>query len=1448
MRRKLWAMIMCICMFTTIFPVQALAADETPSYVALGDSITTGYGLSDEEVAFPVLVAGETGTTLTNLAVDGETSASLLEKMNDADVSAAVQSADVITLTIGGNDLMNALYAYLADKDPTLGTPDEIADKFSNGSFTGNLPSLIEYIISFPISENYTTALQNFESNLKAIISQIKLYNSDVKLVVATQYNPYGHIDTSMISIFFDNIDVALAVFETGVTALNKMINTDINYSVADVYTAFKNANTAENQLCNASFSLSDIDLDIHPNAEGHKMIAEVVIDAIGTLPTPEPEPENANIIIGGVGLYGDATTPAYAKTDNNGTVTTSGASDTDYNIKWDGTTLTLRNAVITTSEIQAISYNNGELKIVLIGDNRIISTHDLGIGIEFYGERADLTISAQEADAQLEVSGNAYGIYSGSFNPSDVVALTIESGTIRSSKIHVVSGIAINGGTVTANGGISTGRKMTINNTAMITAIATGSEAINAGFGITINGGEVIASRADGPAFTTNTDYIEIVPPENMSMTVQYGESAATATKKTYSESTKIQSTVGTASYFHSYSDSVSEPTITGIAVSPKTATMQQGNSRQFTAAVIGSGDLSNMPVNWSVNGSSSASNGTTIDNGLLKVAADEKAESLTVTASASNGNQTFSDTAAVTVTQVQASSVTVEPSEITLMVGQTYQLEANVSPTEAAVNVVWSSSDPSIVNVDENGLVTAIASGLVNNAIITAAVGSKVSKCMVTIKEPNITIGGVGFYSDGSTIAYGRTTNDGTVIAEGATESDYNIKWDGSTLTLKNATINNKNSDGKNGEGIASGQMTTLVSEGQNTVTATTGRWGISYNHFNGLTISGNGSLSVIGGDYGIGSIYDKSPLTINSGTVIAEGGECGIDSHGLIISGGNVTAIGPKQGIYTMGSYNNVVINPIDGKPIAVTAGADAASAAALAGSPFTSATTITDLLSSDMKYVHIEVKEVPPSITTQPQSATVTEGQQATFSVAATGNGLSYQWQKSADNGSSWTNIDGAISATYITEATSLNMNGTQYRCIVTTDDNISTTSDPAILTVRKKTTPVVPDGPLTPSEPANGPSTDESDGWESIADELEAIVPDEQTESVTVDMNGTTDVPATVFKTIAGKDVDLTFDMGDDISWSVNGTDIPADANLSDLDLGVEMNSDGIPANVINAITGELGTVQLTLAHDGDFGFTMTLTAPLGVENAGYWANLYHYKVNGGEADREDPLGDDEDAEQLTFETAAEIDADGSVSLPMSHASQYAIVVDDHSHATIDLPFSDVSADDWFYDPVVWIYNEGLMTGTSATMFEPNTSTTRAMIVSMLARLENVTGAESAGFSDVADSDWYADAVNWAASEGIVGGFGDNTFQPNSPITREQMASILYRYAEYKGLDVSARVDLSIYSDQPSAWAEDVMQWAVAEGLFNGVTDDQLQPQGNATRAQVAAILQRFLSE
>ena len=390
---------------------------------------------------------------------------------------------------------------------------------------------------------------------------------------------------------------------------------------------------------------------------------------------------------------------------------------------------------------------------------------------------------------------------------------------------------------------------------------------------------------------------------------------------------------------------------------------------------------------------------------------------------------------------------------------------------------------------------------------------------------------------------------------------------------------------------------------------------------------------------------------------------------------------------------------------------------------------------------------------------------------------------------------------------------------------------SFTGNAAQVTIATESEPSTPSTPSTPEGPS-GPSTGDSSGWDAILDELENAAKGEQ---ITIDMGDETKVPAEIFESLAGKDVEISFDLGN-VQWTVNGADIPTDADFTDLDLRVDLDTSGIPVNVINAITGEVGTVQITLAHDGEFGFTMTLTAPLGgKENAGYWANLYHY---------------DEDAEALNFEAAAKIDEDGSVTIPFSHASQYAIVIDTHSHATVDVSdlFIDIAPDAWYKDAIQYAYDNGLMTGVSATEFDPEATTTRAMIVSILARLEGVTTAQAAGFADVDDNDWYATAVNWAASAGVVNGYEDNTFRPNTAITREQLAAILMNYASYKGQDVSNRADLTSYTDQPSTWAEETMQWAVAEKLITGVTNDELQPQGNATRAQVAAILQRFLAQ
>lgn len=177
-----------------------------------------------------------------------------------------------------------------------------------------------------------------------------------------------------------------------------------------------------------------------------------------------------------------------------------------------------------------------------------------------------------------------------------------------------------------------------------------------------------------------------------------------------------------------------------------------------------------------------------------------------------------------------------------------------------------------------------------------------------------------------------------------------------------------------------------------------------------------------------------------------------------------------------------------------------------------------------------------------------------------------------------------------------------------------------------------------------------------------------------------------------------------------------------------------------------------------------------------------------------------------------------------------------------------LPFTDVHETDWFYNDVLFVYEEGLFAGTSDTTFSPNAAMTRAMLVTVLYRLEGEPAVSGrSGFSDVTFNSYYEDAVTWAADNGIVNGTSITTFSPNANVTREQMAAILYRYAQYKKYNTAASSSLNGFTDQASVsgYAAASLEWAVAEKLVNG-SAGKLMPTGNATRAQVAAILHRFV--
>ena len=179
------------------------------------------------------------------------------------------------------------------------------------------------------------------------------------------------------------------------------------------------------------------------------------------------------------------------------------------------------------------------------------------------------------------------------------------------------------------------------------------------------------------------------------------------------------------------------------------------------------------------------------------------------------------------------------------------------------------------------------------------------------------------------------------------------------------------------------------------------------------------------------------------------------------------------------------------------------------------------------------------------------------------------------------------------------------------------------------------------------------------------------------------------------------------------------------------------------------------------------------------------------------------------------------------------------------------PFTDVSEKDWFYGDVMFVYENGLMLGTSKTLFNPYGTATRGMMATILWRMEGSPAPKGKNsFTDVEAGKWYADAITWTAENGIFAGYGKDKFGPDDPITREQLAAIFYRYADYKGYDLTVKGNLDKFkdADKITDYAKTAMQWAVGSSLVKGKSGNLLDPQGTATRAEIAAMLHRFIEK
>ena len=752
--------------------------------------------------------------------------------------------------------------------------------------------------------------------------------------------------------------------------------------------------------------------------------------------------------------------------------------------------------------------------------------------------------------------------------------------------------------------------------------------------------------------------------------------------------------------------------------------------------------------------------------------------------------------------------------------------EINASSYGTNATLTIMGDNNGSLEVSGSNNGIYvksgTGNASLNIKNVAVTSstndnyAAGVYVMSSNYATNSPNISLSVDG----GSLTASGTGSRDGILFYVGSSQAT------GATTSLtvsENAIV-----DARNG-----GISALKISETLPTPTPTgDNRSGIVFDGSTGtvygtvalqneLTIGEGESLTVPEGS----SLNCNGKLT-NNGTILASGGTVtGSLSGGSTVTTPNIT-VQPSDNTVTEGQGATFTVEASAGSETptyqwqqSTDSGSNWTNIESATSAKYTTEATTTSMSGNQYRCVvtgsgvsvisapaTLTVNAAATTITTQPSNVTVTEGETATFSVTATGSNLTYQWQQSTD-GSAWANISGATSSSYTTQAATMDMDGWQYRCVVTDGNSNSVTSQAATLTVTAATVSVT------------GVSLDKT--------ELSLTVGDTETLTATVAPDNATD--KTVTWTSSNSTV-ATVDQNGVVTAVARGT---ATITVTTADGGftatctVTVRPDIPPANpnyriTVEATQGGTVTADPTAAKAGT---TVTLTP---VPHRGYQVGTVAVTDRFGEA------------------VAVTEQADGTYTFTMPNG-QVTVTV---TFAEAPLPFPDVTEGDWFYDAVRYAYETGLMDGVEDNLFAPNSETTRAQLVTILYRLAGQPAVSgNLPFTDVESGTWYTDAVAWAAQNGIVNGVSDTEFAPGDDITREQLAVILYRYAAYQGYDVSQRADLSGFGDASSIsdYAQEALSWAHAQGLVLGFEDGSLRPQGTASRAQIAAVLMRFLA-
>lgn len=1224
----------------------------------------------------------------------------------------------------------------------------------------------------------------------------------------------------------------------------------------------------------------------------------------VAMLPTVALAGNPTTLTVGGT----DVRSGGYWTTDGTGTLTADGASESDYNVKYDkdSGTLTLKDATIngtdTLYHVGAGIFASGDLTIVLEGSSTVKGVQDPNGETQSIRVEGNLTIlgggslTAQGAETS---SGSSYGIFVfGSFTQQGGSVTAIGgniNGNYTSTGLYVSDGtVAAQDGTLTATGGttgsgsygISANGSVTVSDATVTATGGTGNYSYglyvdSSSPSVTLSDSGSLTARSGSATDTAGGIYFDNIWGSTRSVTVGNGSTLLTNSvifrDSDFNENPLAPT--GDGSWLI-YGQSNQPSAVGGTYTLEENITIESGNTLTIPA-----GSTLTVPQGktLTVNGTLNIANQSSLAGEGTLEAGENSTFNLTNPDPVISGSETLTYDG----TDQSGKFTLTAPSGSVEVMGKEFAISGDAT-TEG-----WRLVEQEIKNAGsytltaKNGTRTIEKEVTVNPAEISIASATVQDKTYDGTTDA--TVGTVTFTG----LVNGESLSLGTDYTATATFTDASAN-DNQSATVK-VTLQNGNYTFSNSEKTATANATAKISP---LAVALSWSTPTSFTYDGSAkTVTASITNAVSGDDVGLDYGTSTTTATAANEYTATVSGLSGNDANNYTLTGASgteqawsITKANPDVNVPTglTATYGDTLSNV--NLPTGWAWDAPNTPVGNVGGNAFAATYTPTDTgnyntlhqnltvtvsarditgaditLGDNLTYTGQEQTQQIASVTVDGLDVTYTvtgntgtDASAYTLTVTGTGNytgTATKEWTIAKANYNGARDVSGTVLANRPDKVTLPAIPaGASYGAPTSSDvtdmsitdgvlsytggngivkDQTYTVTVPVTgatnyvdynitVTLTGTTRPSSSGGTTTPS----GPSTGGSDGWTEIEDEVDET-PSGST--VTVDMNGTTEVPAEVFEAVAGKDVTLELDMGGGVKWEINGQDIPTDLDITDLDLGVSLNTSDIPMDVINMVTGEKSTVQLSLAHDGEFGFTLTLTAPVGTQNKGLWANLYHY---------------DTTRKQMLFETAAQVDASGNVALKFTHASEYAIVLDESSH---ELPFTDTAKGAWYQGAVEYVYRNSIMTGTSATSFEPNAPLSRAMVAQILYNLEGQPTVEGESTFADASGHWAVNAIAWAQQTGVVNGYEDNTFRPNRAASREELAQMLYNYAKVKGYDLTASGDLTAFPDgsKVSSWAEAAMAWANGNELINGHDDGTLQPGGDSTRAQAASILMSF---